>query len=105
MPPLPEPEFLSPSPVALPAPVAAWFRGRLGEPTLIQRTAWPAVAAGRNVLVSAPTGTGKTLAATLPLLVRLLDDEPAPASPWALRPALRGLYVAPLKALCNDVAR
>src|SRR5438876_7726696 len=58
---------------ALPAPLAAWFLERVGAPTAAQRLAWPAVAAGRNLLLSAPTGTGKTLAAFLPLLGRLLD--------------------------------
>jgi ATP-dependent Lhr-like helicase len=74
---------------------AAWFRHRFGEPTPAQRLAWPALAAGRNLLLSAPTGTGKTLAAFLPLLGDLLT----PCS------SLRGLYLSPLKALVNDIAR
>jgi ATP-dependent Lhr-like helicase len=87
---------------ALPAPLAAWFRHRLGDPTLIQRLAWPALLRGDHVLVSAPTGTGKTLAAFVPLLAELL----APARPagWSDSP-LRAVYVAPLKALVNDAAR
>jgi ATP-dependent Lhr-like helicase len=79
--------------------VAAWFRGRFGEPTEIQRRAWPLVAAGGHALLSAPTGTGKTLAAFLPILGRLLADPP-PAVP-----GISCLYVAPLKALVNDTAR
>ncbi len=38
-----------------------WFKETLGEPTPVQKEAWPAIAAGTHVLVSAPTGTGKTL--------------------------------------------
>ena len=87
---------------ALTAPVQGWFQQRFGAPTLIQRIAWPTVAAGRHLLVSAPTGTGKTLAAFLPLLGRLIGDAPQ-ASPWQCGPALTGLYIAPLKALVNDV--
>ena len=45
--------------------IATWFAERLGAPTEVQERAWPAIAAGRHVLVSAPTGTGKTLAAFL----------------------------------------
>jgi ATP-dependent Lhr-like helicase len=103
-----EMEFLTPTATAATAVAAlaeavrAWFRERFGDPTAIQRTAWPAVAAGRHVLISAPTGTGKTLAAFLPLLSKLVTEPPA-ASPWSCGPALAGLYVSPLKALANDI--
>ena len=45
-----------------------WFCSALGEPTPVQKEAWPHIAAGRHVLVSAPTGTGKTLSAFLVFL-------------------------------------
>jgi ATP-dependent Lhr-like helicase len=83
---------------ALPAAVAAWFRARFGAPTPAQRLAWLTLAAGRHLLLSAPTGTGKTLAAFLPVVGDLLT---APADGHVLR----CLYVAPLKALANDIAR
>src|SRR4051812_22355700 len=54
---------------ALPAPVASWFRASFGPPTPVQRLAWPDLASGQNLLPSAPTGTGKTLAAFAPLLL------------------------------------
>lgn len=50
---------------------AKWFKETLGEPTPVQKEAWPAIAAGGHVLVSAPTGTGKTLSAFLVFLDRL----------------------------------
>ncbi len=49
-----------------------------------------------------PTGTGKTLAAMLPVLGDLLR-YPEPAG-WSDSP-LRALYIAPLKALVNDAGR
>jgi ATP-dependent Lhr-like helicase len=85
---------------ALAGPVARWFRQRYGEPTAVQRLAWPPLALGRHVLVSAPTGMGKTLAAFLPILSELICPEPE-----ATPSALRCLYVAPLKALGNDACR
>ncbi|NMA25003.1 MAG: hypothetical protein GX936_04975, partial [Clostridiales bacterium] len=40
---------------------AQWFARCVGAPTAVQEAAWPAIAAGDHTLVSAPTGTGKTL--------------------------------------------
>ena len=48
-----------------------WFREKLEAPTQVQEASWPAIAAGGHVLVSAPTGTGKTLSAFLVFLDRL----------------------------------
>ncbi len=52
-------------------------------PTPVQAEAIPAVLAGRDLLVSAPTGSGKTAAFMLPTLHRLLVEasttQPAPA--------------------------
>jgi ATP-dependent Lhr-like helicase len=85
---------------ALGEPAAGWFRRRFGAPTLVQRLAWPAMTAGRHLLLSAPTGAGKTVAAFLPILGRLFDPTQPPRAA-----SIRCVYVAPLKALCNDVAR
>ena len=42
--------------------VAAWFARRFPDgPTPPQVAAWPHIAAGSDVLVASPTGTGKTL--------------------------------------------
>src|SRR5438105_1829971 len=45
--------------------VAAWFAQNFAAATAAQAQAWPAIQAGRHVLVAAPTGSGKTLAAFL----------------------------------------
>lgn len=84
------------------APTRAWFAGSFDAPTPAQVGAWAAIAAGRNALVVAPTGSGKTLGAFLWSLDRLA------AQAWAdeERPAgCRVLYVSPLKALGVDVER
>jgi ATP-dependent Lhr-like helicase len=76
-----------------------WFRERLGAPTRPQEMAWPRIREGRNVLVAAPTGTGKTLTAFLAALDRLARRG------GDLLPLCEVLYVSPLKALSNDIAK
>ncbi len=78
--------------------VAAWFKDRFAEPTPVQELAWPRIAAGAHVLATAPTGTGKTLAAFLHALDRFAAGAWDPAR-------LQVLYVSPLKALVSDVRR
>lgn len=78
--------------------VAKWFSERIGTPTDVQAQSWPGISKGRHVLITAPTGSGKTLTAFL----------------WALDELITGkrvsgfttlLYVSPLKALNNDIQR
>ncbi|WP_234023722.1 DEAD/DEAH box helicase [Sorangium cellulosum] len=78
-----------------------WFRGRFGAPAPAQERAWPVIAAGRDTLISAPTGAGKTLAAFLFCLDRLVRD----AARGALSDRTDVLYISPLKALSHDVHR
>lgn len=81
--------------------VAAWFAEALGEPTGVQRAAWPAVARGGDVLVAAPTGAGKTLAAFL----WAIDELVRAAEGDELSDRVRVVYVSPLRALGNDIQK
>src|SRR5882762_4647454 len=45
--------------------IQRWFLKRFGEPTEPQRQGWPHIRSGRHTLISAPTGTGKTIAGYL----------------------------------------
>ena len=81
-------------------PVRDWFGRAFPGPTKVQQAAWPAIASGDHVLISAPTGAGKTLAAFLWALDRLA------ASPQGDEDRkVRVIYVSPLKALSYDVER
>lgn len=81
--------------------IAEWFHAQVGQPTDVQRQAWPAIQSGADALIAAPTGSGKTLAAFLSCinalftqaLARELDDH------------TQVLYVSPLKALSNDIQK
>lgn len=96
--------------------LARWFTNRFGEPTDVQKQAWPLITAGRHTLITAPTGSGKTLAALMPLINRVLLDKISSVLDGSNRMnALQGeqssatpsgvriLYVTPLKALNNDI--
>ncbi len=78
---------------------ASWFNQALGIPTAVQEEAWPAIEAGGHVLVSAPTGTGKTLSAFLVFIDQLLAESRA----GSLKNELQVIYISPLKSLASDI--
>ncbi|MFB6266974.1 MAG: DEAD/DEAH box helicase, partial [Halodesulfurarchaeum sp.] len=63
-------------------------------PTEPQRRAIPPIARGEDTLVVAPTGTGKTETAMLPIFDALVEAEPE---------GFGALYVTPLRALNRDM--
>jgi ATP-dependent Lhr-like helicase len=82
-------------------PVRAWVADTFGELTPPQAAAIPAIHAGEHVLISAPTGTGKTLAAFLAVLSELVAAHDA----GTLEPGILAVYISPLRALGADVQR
>jgi ATP-dependent Lhr-like helicase len=72
----------------------------LEEPSDIQRIAIPPILQGKNVLVIAPTGTGKTLASILPIFNMFLERRAAGETK-----GISILYVTPLRALNRDIVR
>lgn len=71
--------------------IARWFEERIGQPTDIQQRAWPKIAGGEHLLITAPTGTGKTLAAFLWALNQLIIGK------WPIGKT-SVLYVSPLSS-------
>ncbi len=75
-------------------------REAIAEPSVIQDLAIPKILQGKNVLIIAPTGTGKTYAAVMPvfeLFLRKKDREPTKG--------ISILYLTPLRALNRDILR
>ncbi len=81
--------------------VAAWFREKYGSFTIPQRCAIPLIKQGHNVLVSSPTGTGKTLA----VFLGIIDELFRLAEEGRLEDKIYAVYVSPLRALNNDMRR
>jgi ATP-dependent Lhr-like helicase len=79
--------------------IQRWFAQRFGDPTEPQREGWPLIRSGRHTLISAPTGTGKTIAAYLSAIDALARRG------GELRDETSVLYVSPLRALSNDVQK
>ena len=88
---------MSDNPLSIFAPfIAEWFQSVHPQPTETQTRAWPVIAHGDNLLVTAPTGSGKTLTAFLWAINQLLTGR------WPSK-QLAAIYVSPLKALNNDI--
>jgi ATP-dependent Lhr-like helicase len=81
--------------------IERWFTNRFSEPTEPQRRAWPRIQEGRDVLIAAPTGSGKTFAAFLSAVDSLVRQ----GLTGELSDQIQVLYVSPLKALSNDVQK
>ena len=81
-------------------PTRAWFASAFAAPTAPQTEGWPAIAAGDHTLVCSPTGTGKTLAAFLWAIDRLMSRDAAVSDGGT-----RVLYISPLRALAVDVEK
>src|SRR5262249_47395002 len=81
--------------------ISEWFARQFPAPTEAQRLGWPAIQKGRDTLIAAPTGSGKTLTAFLASLDRLLGL----ALSGELRDQTYVVYVSPLRALSNDIQR
>src|SRR5580765_2931574 len=81
--------------------IAEWFHRQVGQPTDVQVQAWPVIQSGTDVLIAAPTGSGKTFAAFLSCIDHLFKQALA----RELDDHTQVLYVSPLKALSNDIQK
>ncbi len=73
-------------------------RNNISEPTPVQAEAIPQVMAGRDLIATAPTGTGKTGAFLLPALERLNTDPQPGRGP-------RMLVLSPTRELAQQIGK
>ncbi|XP_053609878.1 probable ATP-dependent RNA helicase DDX56 [Plodia interpunctella] len=69
------------------------------EPTLIQATAIPLLLEGKDVLMRARTGSGKTAAFTVPVIQKVLNLKNT-----SRHQSIRALVLSPSKELCGQIA-
>lgn len=73
------------------------FLGRFKKFTEIQELSLPVIEAGRNCIITAPTGSGKTEAALLPVLEMLKKHNG--------EKGIFAFYITPLRALNRDLVK
>ena len=81
--------------------ISTWFNEKYDDLTIPQAKAIPVIHQRRNVLVSSPTGSGKTLTA----FTSIINELTRYAREGTLEERVYCIYVSPLKALGNDVNR
>ncbi len=73
-----------------------WFASRGWEVFPFQREAWNAFAEGKNGIVNAPTGSGKTYSLLLPILLQI-------AAEGGNTKKLKAIWVTPIRALAKEI--
>ena len=81
--------------------VSKWFHERFDSLTEPQSMAIPIIHERKSVLISSPTGSGKTLTAFTSILNQLIKYS----NEGTLEEKIYCIYISPLKALANDVKR
>jgi ATP-dependent Lhr-like helicase len=81
--------------------VSKWFGEKFDSLTEPQSMAIPIIHQRQNVLVSSPTGSGKTLTA----FMSIINELTRYAKDGKLEDRVYCVYISPLKALANDVNR
>ncbi|AMM54106.1 ATP-dependent helicase [Pyrococcus kukulkanii] len=81
--------------------VREWFKRKFKSFTPPQRYAIVEIHKGENVLISSPTGSGKTLSAFLAIISELISL----GRKGELEDKIYCVYVSPLRALNNDIRR
>ena len=78
-----------------------WFTKNFDELTPPQKYSFRLIADRKNVLITAPTGSGKTMSGFISIISRLYDYS----LEGRLENKIYCLYISPLRALNNDIHR
>ncbi|MFD2532830.1 ligase-associated DNA damage response DEXH box helicase [Gracilimonas halophila] len=84
--------------------IEKWFSGRNWKIFPFQQKVWNAFLEGKNGLLNAPTGSGKTFALWMPNLIKWIDEHPEDYLDKANN-GLKVLWITPLRALAKDIQK
>ena len=80
-----------------------WFHNKLRQPFEFQKQAWHYYLNGYNGLLNAPTGSGKTYALWLPVVMEYIISTPNYKK--KKHNGLQMMWITPLKALSKDIEK
>lgn len=78
-----------------------WFASKGWAPHTFQQQAWTAFLQGKNGLLNAPTGSGKTYALWMPIILDYIKKNPDYKKKHV--PGLKALWITPLRALSVEI--
>lgn len=78
-----------------------WFRQQGWKPFPFQTQTWMAFLQGKNGLLNAPTGSGKTYALWLPIVLDYIKKNPDYKEKH--KPGLKAIWITPLRALSVEI--
>lgn len=79
-----------------------WFTNRKWKAFDYQKDVWKNVLDGKNGLLNAPTGSGKTFALFMPVLVEWINQHPDNFQDLE-KNGLQLIWITPLRALAKDI--
>ncbi len=78
-----------------------WFQSQHWKPFPFQKQTWKAFLAGKNGLLNAPTGSGKTYALWFPIVLNYIKNNPEYKTKH--KKGLKAIWITPLRALSNEI--
>ena len=80
-----------------------WFKTQTWKPFPFQEETWDAFLAGKNGLLNAPTGSGKTYALWIPIVLDYIQNNPEYKTKH--KKGLKAIWITPLRALSVEIAQ
>jgi ATP-dependent Lhr-like helicase len=78
-----------------------WFKEQDWKPFKFQKDTWKAFLQGKNGLLNAPTGSGKTYALWFPIVLNYIKNHPNYKTNH--KKGLKAIWITPLRALSNEI--
>ena len=78
-----------------------WFQSQHWKPFPFQKQTWKAFLAGKNGLLNAPTGSGKTYALWFPIVLNYIKQNTDYKTKH--KKGLKAIWITPLRSLSNEI--